>query len=381
MYDDETVIVMLDPMEGFAGVNEALGGERIIVGGRRGLNPLELKPTPPEVLARVPDIDPWADQISWVMTFFETFFAGVADSPLGQRKQTLRRAVQDAYEQQGITRDPSTHGNPSPTVQTVISVLEDMLDSPAEFGYATEAEQESVRGDAQSLLKDLRPSFRDGGDFANLTKPTEFDLDANVLYLDLHQEEGTQGRTETSLLMQVVFNAVYERAKATEKKVVFVIDEAHYLMADATSLGFLETAVRHSRHYDISLQFVTQTGGEFTLTPEAKTIADLCSIVQIHRVAEEAEKLATWFGLSERETNWVRTAKAGNEEDGYSEALLGIDEEGWFPLRVRASEYEAAVVDGKTPTAVDGSVEQSASVVDTESINTPNRDMVEGDDD
>jgi len=110
----------------------------------------------------VPDIDPWADQISWVMTFFETFFAGVADSPLGQRKQTLRRAVQDAYEQQGITRDPSTHGNPSPTVQTVISVLEDMLDSPAEFGYATEAEQESVRGDAQSLLKDLRPSFRDG---------------------------------------------------------------------------------------------------------------------------------------------------------------------------------------------------------------------------
>jgi len=132
--------------------------------------------------------------------------------------------------------------------------------------------------------------------------------------------------------MQVVFNAVYERAKATEKKVVFVIDEAHYLMADATSLGFLETAVRHSRHYDISLQFVTQTGGEFTLTPEAKTIADLCSIVQIHRVAEEAEKLATWFGLSERETNWVRTAKAGNEEDGYSEALLGIDEEGWFPF-------------------------------------------------
>jgi len=45
-------------------------------------------------------------------------------------------------------------------------------------------------------------------------------------------------------------------------------------MADATSLGFLETVVRHSRHYDISLQFVTQTGGEFTLTPEAKTIAD-----------------------------------------------------------------------------------------------------------
>lgn len=357
MYDDDTTIVMLDPMEGFAGVNEALGGERIIVGGRRGLNPLELKPTPAEVLANVPDMDPWAEQISWVMTFFETFFAGVADSPLGRRKQTLRRAVQDAYEQQGITRDPSTHDNPSPTVETVVAVLEELLDAPESFGYATAGEQESVRADAQSLLKDLRPSFRADGDFANLTKPTEFDFDANVLYLDLHQEEGTQGRMETSLMMQVVFNAVYERAKETTKKIVFVIDEAHYLMDDATSLGFLETAVRHSRHYDISLQFVTQTGGEFTLTPEAKTIADLCSIVQIHRVAEEAEKLSTWFGLSERETNWVRTAKAGNEEDGYSEALLGVDEEGWFPLRVRASAYEAAVVDGVAPTSTDESAQ------------------------
>ena len=64
------------------------------------------------------------------------------------------------------------------------------------------------------------------------------------------------------------------------------------------------------------------------------------------RVTEEASTLADWFDLSEREVNWIRTAKAGNDEDGYSEALLGIDEEGWFPLRVRASEYEAAVIDG-----------------------------------
>ncbi len=66
----------------------------------------------------------------------------------------------------------------------------------------------------------------------------------------------------------------------------------------------------------------------------------------IHRVNEEAEKLAEWFDLSEREVNWVRTAKAGNTEDGHSEALLGIDEEGWFPLRVRASGFEADAIGG-----------------------------------
>jgi hypothetical protein len=30
--------------------------------------------------------------------------------------------------------------------------------------------------------------------------------------------------------------------------------------------------------------------------------------------------------------------------DGSLEALLGVDEEGWFPLRVRASDYEVSVL-------------------------------------
>lgn len=40
----------------------------------------------------------------------------------------------------------------------------------------------------------------------------------------------------------------------------------------------------------------------------------------------------------------MRTARAGDDEDGYSEALLGIDEEGWFPLRIGTSDFEPAVV-------------------------------------
>ena len=346
MLDGDCTIVMLDPLEGFAGVNEALGGERVTVGGTRGVNPLELRPTPPAVLAAAPDLDPWAEQVARVMAFFATFFEGVADSPLAGRTQTLRRAVQEAYRDRGITRDPATHGRASPTVRDVIAVLEALGDDPAAFGYATAGEHASVRDDARSLLTELRPSFREGGDLENLAGGTGFDLDAPVVYLDLHQEEGARGRSETSLMMQVLFNAVYERAKSTDRRVVFVIDEAHYLMGDATSLSFLETAVRHSRHYDLSIQFVTQTGGEFALTPEARTIANLCSLRLIHRVDEAAGELAAWFGLTEREVAWVRSATAGNDDDGYAEALLGVDGEGWFPLRVRASDCEVEALEG-----------------------------------
>ncbi|MDY7083182.1 MAG: transfer complex protein, partial [Halobacteria archaeon] len=313
---------------GFAGVNEALGGERITVGGTRGINPLEIKKTPDHVLDAVDDLDPWSEQITWVMTFFETFFSEVANHPLGERSQTLRRAVQESYKRKGIERDPATHSRESPTILDVI-----------------DGEKEAVREDAQSLLKDLRPSFRDGGELDNLSNSTEFDLDSKVMYLDLHQEEGASGRAETSLMMQVLFNSVYERVKQTDKKVVFVIDEAHYLLNDASSLDFLETAVRHSRHFDLSLEFVTQTGGEFSLTSEAKTIANLCSIKILHRVEEETEKLAEWFDLNDRQIDFVRSAKAGDEEDGYSEALVGVDQEGWFPTQIIASDHEAEVID------------------------------------
>lgn len=102
------------------------------------------------------------------------------------------------------------------------------------------------------------------------------------------------------------------------------------------------------------MRFVTQTGREFALTPEARTIANLCSMTLLHRVDEAAEKLADWFGLSDRQVDWVRSATAGNDQDGFSEALLHIDEAGWFPLRARASEYEDEVIDGGAAT---GSVE------------------------
>lgn len=348
MYDPETQLVLLDPLGGFAGLQSVLDGDRITVGGTQGLNPLELRATPAAIRRDVPDLDPWAEQITWALTFFETFFSHVATNDLGDRKQTLRRAIQEAYERHGITRDPATHDRPSPTVQDVIAVLEDLLATPENFGYVTAGEQERVQADAQSLLTELRPSFRPGGDLANLTQQTDVDLDSKLLYLDLQQEEGTRGRSQTSLMMQVLFKTVYERAKQTEQRVVFVIDEAHYLMNDAASLEFLETAVRHSRHYDLSIQFITQTGGEFTLTPEARTIANLCSMTLIHRVREEMETLAEWFGLNDREQEWIRNAKAGNEDDGYAEALLGVDEEGWFPLRIRASEFEQRVIDGET---------------------------------
>ncbi|MDY7080990.1 MAG: type IV secretory system conjugative DNA transfer family protein [Halobacteria archaeon] len=219
-----------------------------------------------------------------------------------------------------------------------------MAENPDEYSFS-ESEQErlKIESNASELLIGMEP-FTEGGEFENLSQKTEVDITGSkVVYLDLQQQETRGG---TGLMMQLLFNAVYERAKqATDKKVIFAIDEARYIMKDASNLAFLEQAVRHSRHYDLSIQFITQTIDEFFAQDESEAIADNCSLKLLHRVEGMDEELADELDLTGQQMDYVRTAMAGDEEAGYSEGLLGVADEGWYPIHVRANDLERQIID------------------------------------
>lgn len=342
--DEDTIVVMLDPLKGFVGVNRALGGERVVVGGNVGLNPLEIRETPDEVLEQTGgELDPFGAKLKDVMSFFDSYFESRGD-PLGERRGTLENAVKQAYNDAGIYRDPATHGNESPLVTDVIDVLREMAENPDEYTMSeAEEERRKIETNASELLIAMEP-FTEGGEFENLSSETEIDITGSkVVYLDLQQQETRGG---TGLMMQLLFNAVYERAKEeTDKRVIFAIDEARYIMKDSANLSFLEQAVRHSRHYDLSIQFITQTIDEFFAQDESEAIADNCSLKLLHRIEGMDNELADELDLTPRQKEYVATAMAGDEEAGYSEALLGVADEGWFPVHVRANDFEKRVVD------------------------------------
>jgi type IV secretory pathway VirB4 component len=343
--DPDRIGVVLEPLNNWTGVIEALGGRRITVGGELGLNPLEVKPMPEHVRQRRgADASLLKERRSRVMSFFRNYFAhrGVE---LGPRRPTLERAIDEAYERAGITNDASTHTNESPTVRDVLDILEEMSSDPEAFIVRVESEQETIREDAIWLLGQLRP-FAAGGQLENLGRHSEFDIrDEKVLYLDLVQQGGSIGG-QTSLLMELLISLVYERAKETKQEVVFVIDEARYLMKDSATLEYLETIFRHHRHHDLSIQLITQTVDEFLAHDISKIILDQCAIKQFHKLDGMNEEIADVFGLNHAQMRYVQTAVPGGENRGYSEALVGVGGE-WRGVEVRALEYETAVIENE----------------------------------
>jgi len=335
--------IILEPLNNWAGVSEALGAKRITVGGTLGLNPLEIRQTPDHVQrAMGTDASPFNEKLDDAMSFLTNFFA-LRGISLGDRRTTLELGLKRAYKRNGITDDIATHSNPSPTIREMMDVFEEMVDDPDSFVVRSDEETGKIREDATWLLDQLRP-FEEEGRHANLGKSSEFDIrDEKVIYLDLAQQEGSV-ESSTALTMQLLISLVYERAKETDKEVVFVIDEARYIMQDAASLAFLETVFRHHRHHDLSIRLVTQTVDEFFQHVESEAILDQCAVKQFHRLNGMDEKWANEFGLNYAQMRYVQDAVPGNEDAGFSEALVGVDAE-WRGIKVQAMQKEKQVID------------------------------------
>lgn len=383
--DQETVVIMADPFGDLGGLTEILDGERITVSGSQALNPLEISPTPQRILAANPDLDPYKKTVQKdALGFLEAFFEMEGMEMEGKRG-LLSIALHEAYRRQGITPDPSTHDNPSPTLRDVRGILQEIIDSPAAFidsapESVSDVEVQLWQRRASQLRMDLAP-FREHGEYEHLGRQTEVDLQAaDVLYLDMQQLEGGD---KTGVMLQLLLHAVYERAKETDKRVIFAIDEAHYLMQTGANLAFLERAVRHARHYDLSLQFITQTADEFfgdDYEQAAKVIADNCAVKIFHQVEGLSDaNAAEWLGLSPPEAAFIRNAQPGSEEYGYSQALVEIGDVGRLPVNVEAlpEEHElltsASRSDG-VPDTTTAPQSQQAANRDTTTAPAPSED-------
>jgi hypothetical protein len=347
----ETDVVVIDPLQEYAGLCELFGGERVVIGGDTAINPFHIEPTPPEKLAEVGRDTPYKDAIRRDMDFVESYYDMEGLDDFSDKRGTWERAIKIAHERKGITMDPNTHGNESPTPLDAREVFVDMAQSAGDFVDEDLEDVEKAVEDREDtaisiLNNDLEP-FSGNGKYEHLTRQTEIDMEeSGFLYLDLQQYENEQD--SGGLMMELLVSQVYEQAKVHDHPSMLAIDESHYMLRRSSSMESLKQASRHGRHYDLSLGFGTHSlkeffdesgdGSETQLTDNAEIIINNMAFMFFLFLDEMNEDWAGELGLSKREMGYIQDAKPGNEERGYSQALLKVDEKGCYPLHIEMSD-------------------------------------------
>ncbi|WP_115864242.1 VirB4 family type IV secretion system protein [Halorussus litoreus] len=346
----DTMLVMIDPVGGFKGIADALDAKTITVGGDTQLNPLEIRETPQEVLDAEDGISPLSAKKDEVYAVLENFLTA-RDIDLGTETGVLSYVIDEAYRQAGVVEgDVSTHTpENSPTMTDVHRILADIAENPDEHNIATsESARERAAEYADELAIAFQP-FREGGSYDNLAARSEINIlegDNKVVYIDLGQIEGSaSGIDRQTFLMQLLLSTVYQQAKKTDRNVELAIDEAHYLFEDQANLDFLETAFRHQRHAGLRMVLLSQTAQEFYETDQAEKILGMCPIKVFHKLPDLDDETADKIGLTREQRKYVRGADAGKEDLGYSQALVRVEEHGTYPLHVVADEFEKRVID------------------------------------
>ncbi|EMA56789.1 helix-hairpin-helix domain-containing protein [Halococcus thailandensis] len=348
----ETTVAVIDPLRDFHGLAKVFDGERVVIGGDTPINPFHIESTPDDVLEEIGREIPFKTAMRQANSFIETYYqmeSGISYDD--DRKGTWELANKLAFQWAGITEDPDTHDRPSPTPATAIWIIRDMANNPGNYVDEglddNEAAKKKRKTTAVEILNNDIEPFREGGKYHNLTKPTDLNIeDGGFLYLDLNQYENDQ---ETGgLMMQLLISQIYELTKHSSNPTITAFDEARYMFSNTADLGFLRQIVRHSRHYDLSMLYSTQQMGDFfeqheskdkqVVTDSAKDILDNTSMKIFHYMKEMDDDWGDAFDLTDAQQAYIKDASPGKRHSGYSEALLQVDREGCFPLRVEMDE-------------------------------------------
>jgi len=342
----DTMIVMLDPLNGFRGIAEALDAKVITIGGQQALNPMEIrKPSEEHINSEAfsQDQDPLSARVDDVMSFIVNYTASQPGLKIGEESQLLRALIMQAYRQNGITRDINTHNKESPTLRDVLMLAGHARKNPEKYASDFEATENIER--YASRIGNLLREFYEEGQYEHLGTSSQEDLfgDADVIYLDLSQQESSGG-SDFGVLGQLLFSLAYERCKEYHGPAMYIVDEARYMFREAKTLEFLAQGVRHSRHFNTSIRFITQEMDDFFEFEQAEGIVNNSSFKVIHQSAD-VDDWGDKFDLNERHKAFVKNCATGEEHD-YSQALVQFPEDDrWYPVTIALGEMMLQIAD------------------------------------
>ena len=288
----ETRVIVLDPLGEFGGWAQALGGSVVTLGRSPGfrINPLDPLTTGGDR----------SEKAARVAAMLRALFSTLRD----EEAATLDAAVSRLFE----------HG---PEVPTFSDLAREIDPHRAEAGR----------------LAALLEVFR-AGSLRALDGPTTVGPLSNPVVIDF------RGVAEDHLPFHLsyVLDWAYGQLKATPGPKLLLVDEAHLLARHGGTGEFLDRVVRHVRHFQGGVLLLSQHPNDFLRHGSGRSLLGNLAATFLLRLPRPDPELASFFGLTDAEAEWIPRARLPREA-GYTEGLLRMGEL-HLPLAIVASTPE-----------------------------------------
>lgn len=144
------------------------------------------------------------------------------------------------------------------------------------------------------------------------------------------------------VLMFLILDYIYSRIKQNFERKIVVIDEAWNLMEKEDTAQFIANLSRHTRHFNTGLTLISQTAEDFLNTEQGRVVMKNSAVALLMRHKHVSNEMCDFYRLTGTEKNYILLAKTGRET-AYSEGLL-LAGSVHIPLQVVASQNEHRLV-------------------------------------
>jgi len=233
------------------------------------------------------------------------------------QKAFIDRALTDAYERAGITKDPRTWNRKPPILENVLESLNSMERK------AILLEKTTIR----SLINRL--DMYVNGVFSFLNNHTTINFDNNFVCFDI----GNLPKQVKPTMMFLVLDYVYMKMKRDLERKLLVIDEAWSLLSRAEDASYIFEIVKTCRKFNLALFLINQEVEGMLASEAGKSVLANSSYTLLMRQKPAVIKqIQETFSLSNAERFVLLTASVG-------EGILLMDDE-HSEIRIVASEEE-----------------------------------------
>ncbi len=228
-----------------------------------------------------------------LLAFFRVLMGELKES----QRAILDDAIDAAYEEVGITKDPRTWSKRPPT-------LEDLYKQVLPL---TRSEKDVIYKPALEIANRMKTYVH--GPLRFLNQQTKIDLDNRMISFDIRDIPDVGKGTLMFLLLEYVYNMM----KKSKKRKMLVIDEAWMVLSAGEEGEYILRLVKTCRKFNLSLTMITQDV-EDVLTSRAgrAVMANTATKLLLKQDTTVIDEITERFHLNEAETRQLRIAGTGD---------------------------------------------------------------------